>query len=79
MSKKRCTQCWSLNTTKKGVRRGKQRFWCKDCITKFEITQKSVNKYRNEKLWDRYVFGKQTLRELSEEGGQYEEGSWNGR
>jgi len=51
------------------VRRGKQRYWCKDCKTKFEITQKTVKKKRNEKLWDRYVFGKQTLRELSEEGG----------
>jgi len=59
-----------LNTTKKGVRRGRQRYWCKDCKTKFEITQKTVKIRRTEKLWNKYVFGKQTLRELSEQTGK---------
>lgn len=49
----------------KGVRRGKQRYWCKDCHTKFEITDKAVKQKQVEDLWDKYVFSKQTLRELS--------------
>lgn len=48
------------------MRRGKQRYWCKDCKTKFEITHKTAKNKRNNDLWNRYVFGKQTLRELSE-------------
>ena len=51
------------------MRRGKQRYWCKDCKTKFEITNKNVKIRRIERQWDRYVFGKQTLRELSEQSG----------
>ncbi len=42
----------------------------KDCKTKFEITQKTAKTRRTEKLWNRYIFGKQTLRELSEQTGR---------
>ena len=59
-----------MNTTRKGTRKGKQRYWCKDCKTKFETTYK-IRKIREiNRLWDKYVFGKQTLRELSEQTGR---------
>lgn len=51
------------------MRKGRQRYWCKDCKTKFETSKKTSKKRRIERLWDRYVFGKQTLRELSEQSG----------
>lgn len=50
-----------MSVVKRGVQDGVQTYWCRACNSRFR------NKRRNKKhhrLWNLYVFGKQTIREL---------------
>lgn len=46
-----------------------QRYLCKSCGTKFQLTTRTHTATQTLSLWNSYVFGKQTLRELSEKTG----------
>lgn len=56
-----CFYCGSRSTKKNGTFRGKQRFKCFDCGRQF-IYRKSLDV---DKLYNDYLFGKQTIRQLS--------------
>ena len=63
---KSCKVCHSIFIKKDGFKRGRQRYKCKNCGHVFQ------NKTRKREdissvLWDKYCFGKQTYRQLSEE------------
>ena len=67
--KKRCWVCHSLNVIKWGIRKGKQRFKCKDCGALNTRTNKSVS-YNNRFIWFReWIVGKQTLEQLQRKSG----------
>jgi len=49
------------------VRRGLQRYRCVSCLGLFQSQRK--NQKQNKKLWKKYVWGKQNLKQLSKESG----------
>ncbi len=62
--KRLCTVCNSRNTIKKGKSRGVQTYLCIDCGKRFSsFRRKRIILAKH--LWKEYVFGKQTMRELS--------------
>jgi hypothetical protein len=67
MNEKKCPFCRGIRCIKKGLQQGHQRWLCKDCGKKFQANQKAPLNMRE--LFCLYVFGKQTLQELSEEYG----------
>ena len=67
-TQKSCKVCGSILVKKDGFKRWKQRYKCKNCGHVFQ------NKSRRKKdisllLWNKYCFGKQTYKQLSEEFG----------
>lgn len=52
-----------MKVKKNGKRRGLQRFKCQKC--KLQFQSKTHPSRRRNKLWNRYVWGKQTLKQLS--------------
>lgn len=62
---KKCPSCTSTRTVKRGATAGgKQLHWCKECGHRFTNSKQQKN-IHIKKIWDQYVFGKQTIRELS--------------
>jgi len=68
MSKKQhiCPTCGSRNTRKRGHERGLQTYSCNDCERRWRNERRSKEP---DQFWYRYVFGKQTIRELHDETG----------
>lgn len=64
MNNRKCIKCQSLNITKKGKQNNIQRYYCKDCKSKFQykLNRKSLPK---EEIFYSFTFHKQTLKELS--------------
>lgn len=70
--KKRCPICGFLDTIKNGKKYGKQRYFCKNCSSYFTSTRKDITA-QNRFIWfERWVLGKQSLRQLSEASGYSE-------
>lgn len=65
MNKRKCIKCASLNITKKGKQGGIQRWYCKDCKTKFQYKTNGKALPKTEELFYSFAFHKQTLKELS--------------
>jgi hypothetical protein len=65
MNKRKCIKCNSLNITKKGYQNNTQRYYCKDCKTKFQIKTNRKALPKTEELFYSFSFHKQTLKELS--------------
>ena len=62
--KKRCWSCNSLNVTKWGFQKGKQRFRCNNCGIYFTSSNEGVSK-KNREIWFReWILGKQTFKQL---------------
>lgn len=57
----------SLKTVKNGSGDYGQRYLCRDCQRRFRLKDFVYEKFKEE-LWNDFVFGKQTLRELSDNG-----------
>ena len=55
-----CSSYWVI---KKGLRRGITRYLCRSCNKSFSSTRRE--KKQKEKLWNEYVWGKQTRQQLS--------------
>ena len=68
--KKHCTNCGDSQTIKWGVRNGKQRFKCCKCGKIFYWTNIGSSKNQKLKLFKKWVVGKATLKELSDETGK---------
>ena len=61
MNKKKCPKCGSIKTKKNGQRNGVQLYKCTACNHQFRGGQKvSIDE-----LWEAYMNGKQTIRELA--------------
>ena len=60
---KKCPDCSSYKTIKKGVRRGIQTYFCNTCGKYFSDTRR-LKTSLIKKMWCSYVFNKQTIREL---------------
>jgi hypothetical protein len=65
MNKRRCIKCNSLNITKKGYQNNIQRYFCKDCKTKFQYKTNRKPLPEMEEVFYSFSFHKQTLKELS--------------
>jgi len=61
---KKCPKCHSDDTKKRGKERGIQTYSCNNCGRRFR-NERRIKTDLRQKLWNDYVFGKQTLRELS--------------
>ena len=61
----KCSYCGSFNTKKNGRENGLQTYKCNDCNKRFRSKRREKNILIN-KIWNEYVFNKQTIRELSE-------------
>lgn len=61
---KKCPNCHSIDTKKRGKERGIQTYSCNVCTRRFRNERREKVDLQKE-LWNDYVFGKQTLRELS--------------
>ena len=59
---KKCFYCGSSSIIKNGRKRDKQRYLCKNCNKQF-FSRKQID---IQAVWDDYVFGKQTVFQLSE-------------
>jgi hypothetical protein len=65
MDKKKCRKCGGSHTKKDGFMRHRQRYKCCDCGYVFQNkSRKSLLVWK--RLWEEYVFHKQTYRELAE-------------
>lgn len=64
MNKRKCIKCNSFNITKKGKQNNTQRYYCKDCKSKFQykVNRKALP---SEVLFYSFTFHKQTLKELA--------------
>jgi len=62
---KRCPNCKSLETIKKGKSRGKQQYFCKNCKRKFVNSSRKNNKLIKKIIID-YVFNRYLLRDLED-------------
>lgn len=62
MNKSKCPACGSSHTLKNGIRRGVQLFKCGDCGYQFRNSRLPPSK----KIWELYLYNKQTVPELSE-------------
>ena len=60
---KKCPNCGSTRTKKRGIERGLQTWSCQDCKRRFR-NERRDNITLQKSLWKEYVFEKQTLREL---------------
>ena len=61
---KKCPNCHSDNTKKRGKERGIQTYSCNVCGRRFRNERREKTDLEKE-LWNDYVFGKQTIRELA--------------
>lgn len=61
---KKCPQCSSLRTIKRGIRIDIQTYYCNNCGKYFSDERREKTCLEKE-LWKDYVFHKQTIRELS--------------
>jgi Zn ribbon nucleic-acid-binding protein len=61
---KKCPNCHSDDTKKRGKERGIQTYSCNICGRRFRNERREKTDLEKE-LWNEYVFGKQTVRELS--------------
>ena len=59
-----CPSCESKNVVKNGKARGIQTYFCQDCSLRFSASRRKKNLLIKH-LWKAYVFGKQTLEQLS--------------
>ena len=63
---KRCPECGFLDVIKWGSRNGHQRYKCKNCNTLFSNKRKDISA-SNRFIWfERWILGKQTIRQLSD-------------
>jgi uncharacterized C2H2 Zn-finger protein len=70
--RKRCPECGFLGAIKWGVQNGHQRYKCKNCGSYFTST-KPYRKSLNLMVWfERWVLGKQTIKQLSQQSGYSE-------
>lgn len=60
-----CKKCSSKEVIKFWMKRWKQRYKCKHCTHVF-VNQNRRKKVTSQKLWDEYVFWKQTYKQLSD-------------
>jgi len=60
---KKCPNCGSTRTKKRGIEKGLQTWSCNDCKRRFR-NERRENIDLQKSIWKEYVFGKQTLREL---------------
>lgn len=60
---KKCPNCGSIDTKKRGTERGLQTWSCNDCKHRFRNERREKIDLQKS-LWKEYVFEKQTLREL---------------
>ncbi len=68
----RCPECGFLGAIKNGKKCGSQRFKCKNCGSYFTRHRKDVS-HANRFVWfERWILGKQTLRQLSVQSGYSE-------
>lgn len=69
---KRCPECGSLDVIKWGSRSGHQRYRCKNCGLFFCNSRQDI-RLSNRFIWfERWILGKQTLRQLSTHSGYSE-------
>ncbi len=61
---KKCPNCHSYDTKKRGKERGIQTYSCNICKRRFRNERREKTDAQKE-LWNDHVFGKQTIRELS--------------
>lgn len=61
MNKKKCPKCKSVKTKKNGQRNSVQLYKCTECGRQF----RGGVKVAIDELWDAYMNGKQTIRELA--------------
>ena len=70
--KKRCWSCNSLDVSKWGFQKGKQRFRCNNCGIYFTSSNVGVSK-KNREIWFReWILGKQTFKQLVVKSGYSE-------
>lgn len=70
--RKRCPLCGFLETIKTGTKQGKQRYFCKNCESYFTSVRKDVSA-QNKFIWfERWILGKQSIRQLSQQSGYSE-------
>ena len=65
MNKRKCIKCNSLNITKKGYQNNIQRYYCKDCKSKFQYITKRKPLPEMEEVFFSFAFHKKTLKELA--------------
>lgn len=70
--KSRCVYCGSLMVVKNGKKASKQRFKCKNCGCYFTRTSPHVSRSNRFVWFERWVLGKQTIRQLSDQSGYSE-------
>ena len=63
---KKCPLCKGYKVIKKGKEDGLQRYLCKECGSKFR-SKRRKNIHLTEEIFDKFVFNKQTIREIKEE------------
>lgn len=69
IKKKRCWACKSIDTIKWGKQQNKQRFKCKNCGILFTNENKSVSKSNRFVWFEKWVIGRRTIKQLSNESG----------
>ena len=62
---KQCPSCLSRATIHKGFQSGRQRWLCTSCGKKFQNARRERTRFADQ-LWQAYVWGKQTLEQLSQ-------------
>ena len=66
---KKCLRCRSNKIGRDGKQSGRQRYRCKDCGYRFQLTRYQPKQQQAE-LNESYVWGKQTLKQLAETQGK---------
>lgn len=70
--RKRCPICGFLESVKNGKQRGHQRYYCKNCNSYYTSTRKDISLLNRFVWFERWILGKQTLKQLCKISGYSE-------